>query len=172
MILIPITVLDIGYTGLSAMSWFEGTTMTRAEILTVQADPGLASIAQECFMKYGYDSRINGIAGLALEVLSNLTGTFDIIFVDIAFEAYLSTVESILECKLLALHGVNLVDNVFARGFIADENNMSNVGPKAIEHWQNADWPGFPLTVQKSQGTIQPPEVCDGIPGSRAPAFV
>lgn len=43
--------------------------------------------------------------------LPNLTGKFDIIFVDIAFDAYEDTVRTVLDNELLAPDGVILVDN-------------------------------------------------------------
>lgn len=105
-------VLDIGcYTGLSAMAWFEGTATTNAEILTIEADSALAAVAQQAFTASGYDARITIKQGWAAEVLPTLTGTFDVVFVDIAFDAYQDTVRAVLDLQLLAPDGIILVDN-------------------------------------------------------------
>lgn len=83
-----------------------------------------------------------------------MTGNFDIIFVDIAFEAYQDTVRALLDLRLLAPGGIILVDNgefnvfacsktstddaVFARGFVSGVDALANIDPNTVGHWRNA----------------------------------
>ncbi|KAH7378293.1 S-adenosyl-L-methionine-dependent methyltransferase [Pyrenochaeta sp. MPI-SDFR-AT-0127] len=131
------------YTGLSAMAWFEGTATTNAEILTIEADSALAAVAQQAFTASGYDARITIKQGWAAEVLPTLTGTFDVVFVDIAFDAYQDTVRAVLDLQLLAPDGIILVDNgltkaIFARGFVSDVDALANIEPSTVGHWRKA----------------------------------
>jgi len=48
---------------------------------------------------------------ISVASLHSLNGQFDLVFVDMAFGAYLSTIQVLLERKLLAPDGVILVDN-------------------------------------------------------------
>lgn len=94
--------------------------------------------------------------------LAEMTEPFDIIFVDLEFSAYVTIVKQILDRRLLAEHGIILVDNgasgsqsagnviciclitltarsaVFARGFAVDNDNTANIDPAKIDHWIEA----------------------------------
>ncbi|KAH8742739.1 S-adenosyl-L-methionine-dependent methyltransferase [Diaporthe sp. PMI_573] len=132
-------VLDIGcYTGFSAMAWFEGTVETGAEIITVEADSHMASVARDAFVRFGYDRRIAVLEGSSPDILHSLNGQFDLVFVDMAFGAYLSTIRVLLEQKLLAPDGVILVDNVFARGFVVDKSNVQDIDVEHLTHWKES----------------------------------
>lgn len=132
-------VLDIGcYTGFSAMAWFEGTVETGAEIITVESDSHMASVARDAFARFGYDRRIKILEGSSPNILHSLNGEFDLVFVDMAFGAYLSTIQFLLEQKLLAPNGVILVDNVFARGFVVDMSNVQDIDGEHLTHWQES----------------------------------
>ncbi|KAI0171909.1 hypothetical protein GGR52DRAFT_548274 [Hypoxylon sp. FL1284] len=78
------------------------------------------------------------ISLLSICSLESLDGGFDIVFVDMAFEAYQSTVEAILKRKLLARDGVILADNVFARGFAVDKANLVSIDLiiTQLAHWE------------------------------------
>jgi predicted O-methyltransferase YrrM len=86
--------------------------------------------------------------------LPTSTGTFDIIFVDIAFSAYQDTVRAVLDLKLLSQEGVIFVNNgefkaclclepkpdnaVFARGFVSDIDAWANIELSTVGHWRKA----------------------------------
>ncbi|KAG8162604.1 hypothetical protein KVR01_008369 [Diaporthe batatas] len=132
-------VLDIGcYTGFSAIAWFEGTVETCAEIITVEADSRMASVARDAFARFGYDGRITVLEGTSPDILQSLSGEFDLVFVDMAFGAYLPTVQVLLERKILAPNGVILVDNVFARGFVVDNSNLQDIDSEQLKHWEES----------------------------------
>ncbi|KAI0434085.1 S-adenosyl-L-methionine-dependent methyltransferase [Xylaria sp. FL1042] len=132
-------VLDIGcYTGLSAIAMHQGTHETRADIITIEYDAKLASLARETFAKHGFDDRIHVAEGRAEDILDKLQEPFDLIFVDLEFSAYRLIVGKILENKLLQEGGVILVDNVFARGFVLGKEIPANVEVDKLDHWNAA----------------------------------
>ncbi|KXT18078.1 hypothetical protein AC579_4530 [Pseudocercospora musae] len=133
-------VLDIGcYTGLSALAWYEGTAMSRGQVITVENDHELAAKAEAKFKSAGCNDRIEVLESSADDALEQLDEPFDIIFVDLEFSAYKPIVSKILDRNLLAHNGVILVDNVFARGFAVSSGNTANLPePLNLGHWEDA----------------------------------
>ena len=63
------------------------------------------------FKKYGVTDRVKLIEGPADESIEQLTGTFDIVFVDANKDGYLGYVKQILGKRLLSDNGVIICDN-------------------------------------------------------------
>jgi len=110
-------VLEIGsYSGYSALAWYEGTKSTSAEIITLELSPEMIAATRRTLDKYNINDLVRVIGGPAQESIANLTGVFDIIFVDANKDGYLRYVQAILDQRLLSQNGVIICDNIFARG--------------------------------------------------------
>ena len=77
----------------------------------MELDPKLAAIASAAFVRYGVSDRITLIEGPALETLPELSGQFDIIFIDANKCEYRQYMEIILDTGLLRASGLILADN-------------------------------------------------------------
>ena len=108
----PKRILEIGcYSGYSALAWYEGTKDTQAEIITLELSQVMIDASKKAFKKYGVNDRVKLIEGPADESIAQLTGEFDLVFVDANKDGYLAYVRQILDKKLLSANGIILCDN-------------------------------------------------------------
>ncbi|KAI1081039.1 O-methyltransferase [Whalleya microplaca] len=132
----PKRVLEIGcYTGYSAMAWHESTKQTNAEIITLELDKKMIAASRRTFDTYGLNDRVKLIEGDALQSLKNLTGNFDLIFVDANKDGYESYVKTILDRKLLSPGGLIMADNIFARGMTISTESNPLLLEKVRSYW-------------------------------------
>src|SRR2546427_1060990 len=103
-------VLEIGtFDGTSALAMAE-MLPDDGTVITCEINPGLANLARKRFSRSPHGRKIEVLVGLALETLRNLTGPFNLIFIDADTENYVRYYHRALE--LLAPTGVLLLDNV------------------------------------------------------------
>ncbi|KAH6614363.1 O-methyltransferase [Chaetomium sp. MPI-SDFR-AT-0129] len=132
----PRRILEIGcYTGYSALTWYEATINTRAEITSLELDSKMIAASKRTFARYGVEDRVKLIEGPAQESLQKLTGTFDLIFVDANKDGYETYVKQILDKNLLARDGVIIADNIFARGMTISEDCNPHLPEKVRPYW-------------------------------------
>lgn len=87
------------------------------EIVTIERDEEIRNIAQENINKLGLKNNIKILYGDALEVLENVQGEFDMVFLDAAkghYDHFLPRCLSLLKTK-----GLLVGDNVLFRGMVA-----------------------------------------------------
>lgn len=90
-----------------------------SEITTVERDKNMIEIAAKNLEKYGFQDKINILEGDCLEILQNLEGSFDLIFIDAGKGHYNHFFPY---CKkLLSNDGVIIADNVLFRGMVASK---------------------------------------------------
>lgn len=88
-------------------------------VVTVERDEEMVCRAKENIASAGLDSKITVVCGDALEVMSDDTGAYDMIFIDAAKGQY---IKFLPECKRLLKDGGILVsDNVLYRGTVAKD---------------------------------------------------
>ncbi|WP_027623323.1 O-methyltransferase [Clostridium lundense] len=87
------------------------------EIVTVERDQDMINLAQNNIEKYGVSKDIKIVQGDCLDVLENLQGEFDLIFMDAGKGHYNHFLPHCL--RLLNKDGVIVADNVLFRGMIA-----------------------------------------------------
>lgn len=151
--MLTMAVLEIGcYTGYSALAWYEATEATKAEIITLELDPKMIAASRTTFDRYDLDDRITLIEGPAQESIQNLTGEFDIIFVDANKDGYEGYLKHILDQQLLAPKGFIMSGNgewltwsifrarlmavkVFARGMTISRDANPELAAKARSYW-------------------------------------
>lgn len=111
-------VLEIGtFVGYSAL-WFAGALPEGGEVVTVDRDPGIRPIAERYFAQAPSGQKITLRIGDALEVIRDLRGPFDLVFIDADKVNYLRYYETVFD--KVPSGGVFLADNVLWSGRVLD----------------------------------------------------
>ena len=114
----PAKILELGTAiGYSSILMSEALN-NEVEITTIERDPKMIALAGENIKKYGY-SNIQILEGEALEILDDLEGTFDMIFLDGGQGHYNHYLPHCL--RLLDKDGIIVADNVLFRGMVASD---------------------------------------------------
>ncbi|NMA86734.1 MAG: O-methyltransferase [Tissierellia bacterium] len=114
----PKNILEIGTAiGYSALIMAEANEYAR--ITTIERSSNMVELAKENINNTTYKDRINIIEGEAEEILSNLEGKYDFIFLDAAKGQYLEFFNLCME--LLETGGLIVSDNVLFRGMVASD---------------------------------------------------
>ncbi len=117
----PKTVLELGTsTGCSGIAMLK--TLKNLKLTTVEKNADIRNEAIANFKKYGVYDRVNSLIGDSLDVVMNLTGKYDFIFLDCNKSAY-ATLYPLLK-DLLNDGGVIFADNVLFRGYVAGEKDV------------------------------------------------
>ncbi len=103
----------IGYSG----TWFARALPEDGRLVTVEADPETAQIAQRNFEKTGVAARVTVLVGQAQDVIKELKGPFDLVFVDINKDGYPEILPPSIE--RLRVGGLLVTDNVLWHGDVA-----------------------------------------------------
>ena len=103
----------IGYSG----TWFARALPPDGQLITVEANPETAEIAQRNLERTGVASKVTILVGKAQEILEDLKGPFDLIFVDVNKEGYPEVLEPCIE--RLRVGGLLVTDNVLWHGDVA-----------------------------------------------------
>lgn len=110
----PSTILEIGTAiGFSAL-FMEEISDRPVKITTIENYEKRIREAEQNFKKAGKDQVIRLIGGDAQEVLPELEGSYDLIFMDAAKGQYLNFLDDSL--RLLSDHGMIVSDNIFQDG--------------------------------------------------------
>ena len=113
----PLKILELGTAiGYSAILMYEASGCN-ANITTVERDENMIKYARENFKKYNLEDKIEIIKGDCLEVLENLEGKYDLIFMDAGKGHYNHFLPNCL--RLLSEDGIIVADNVLFRGMVA-----------------------------------------------------
>ncbi len=111
----PKRILEIGTAiGYSAIAMAKSC---QAEIVTLERDEGMISVAKNNISQAGLEKRITIIEGDATQTLSQVTGEFDLVFIDAAKGQY----ETFLNQILIAQGGILVCDNVLYKGMTATD---------------------------------------------------
>ena len=114
----PRQILEVGTAiGFSALLMSEYMPAD-AHITTIEKYEKRIPIARENFKKYGKEEQIKLIEGDAAQVLAQLSGEYDLIFMDAAKGQYIHFLPDIL--RLLKPGGVLLSDNVLQDGDVIE----------------------------------------------------
>lgn len=107
-------ILEIGtFTGYSALCFAEALPED-GRVLTCEVDPQAAALARRYFAQSPHGRKVEIRMGPALETLRDLTGPFDLIFIDADKINYVNYYRRSLD--LIGPRGVILVDNVLWSG--------------------------------------------------------
>merc|ERR1712178_199001 len=120
----PKRVLEVGmFVGFGAVAMMEGSPST--SVTSLEIDPYLKSWLQECLQPFpDILKRHEIVVGPALDTLPELTGQFDMVFVDANKSEYKRYVEVMLERNLLAPGATIICDNVLYNGYPYTSNHF------------------------------------------------
>ncbi len=110
----------IGYSG----TWWARALPHDGQLITVEADPETATLAEANLVRTGVKDRVTILVGPAEEVLEDLEGPFDLIFVDINKDGYPAVLEPCI--RRLRVGGLLVTDNVLWHGAVADPKDRSD----------------------------------------------
>lgn len=114
----PVKILEVGTAiGFSAILMAEYNPVS-CEILTIENYAKRIPIARQNFKESGYEKIISLIEGDAAEILKQLEGEFDFIFMDAAKGQYLNFLPDIL--RLLKAGGILVSDNTLQDGNVKE----------------------------------------------------
>ncbi|MCH5279822.1 MAG: O-methyltransferase [Lachnospiraceae bacterium] len=114
----PKQILEVGTAiGFSAL-WMSEYMPKDGHITTIEKYEKRIPIARENFKKYGKEDQITLLEGDAADILCELDGPFDLIFMDAAKGQYIHFLPEVL--RLLNKGGVLLSDNVLQDGAIIE----------------------------------------------------
>lgn len=94
----------------------------QSQIITIERDTARAQQARENFKRYNCQNQISLIEGDALDILPELTESFDLVFIDAAKGQYNRFFDFIYEQVRPA--GLIVSDNVLYRGMIANPERL------------------------------------------------
>ena len=109
----------IGYSG----TWFARALPPDGQLITVEADPETAKTAEANLATTGVADRVTVLVGPAQEMLEDLEGPFDLVFVDINKEGYPDVLEPCI--RKLRVGGLLVTDNVLWHGDVANPKDRS-----------------------------------------------
>ena len=114
----PTTILEVGCAiGFSALLMSEYAP-ENCHITTIENYDKRIPIARENFKKAGREDKITLLEGDAADILKDLDGTYDFIFMDAAKGQYLHFLPDVL--RLLSVGGILLSDNVLQDGDVIE----------------------------------------------------
>ena len=123
-------VLEIGtFTGYSSIAMAAGLP-DGGSIISLEVDPHHATIARGNIAAAGLESRISVIEGPALDSLADLSGPYDLVFIDADKVTYDAYYEAVL--PMLAPHGLIVVDNTLQGGGVLDGVKDRNPAATAL----------------------------------------
>lgn len=115
----PSCVLEIGtFTGYAAICLAQGLA-PGGVLHTIEANPELAYLIRKYIGKAGLEGQVQLHIGDALQVLPELPGTFDLVFIDAGKQHYQAYYDLIID--RVAPGGLILADNVLWSGKVATE---------------------------------------------------
>lgn len=115
----PANVLEIGtYTGYSALCFLEGLA-PGGKITTIDINAELEDIVRKYIAKAGAEKQIDYLIGDARDLIPQLPGEFDFVFIDADKENYLTYYEMIVD--RVKPGGIILTDNVLWSGKVLEE---------------------------------------------------
>jgi predicted O-methyltransferase YrrM len=154
----PKIILEIGtYTGYSALCLAEGLRK-EGKLITIDKNEELEDFTKKYFQKSIYKNNIQQIIGNAVEVISTLNNTFDLVFIDADKTNYSTYFDLVID--KMNTGGIIISDNVLWSGKVVEKLNPKDKDTKAIISYNKK------LIEDKRVETIMLP-IRDGLTVSR-----
>lgn len=115
----PNTILEVGtYTGYSAICLAEGLRES-GHLHTIDINADLQPLAMQYFEKAGITDRVTLHVGDAREIIPNITGSFDLVFIDADKSGYSHYFDSVVD--RVRKGGLIIADNVLWSGRVLED---------------------------------------------------
>ena len=115
-LLAPKRILEVG-TAIGYSALLLADCAPEAQIVTIDRNEEMLALAHDNFAKYDTRQQITQLKGEAQDILPDLTGEFDLVFMDSAKSKYIVFLPYLL--PLMPVGGVVLIDDVFQGGDVA-----------------------------------------------------
>ncbi len=126
----PLTILEIGtYTGYSALCLAEGL-QKKGIIHTIDHNEELLDLQKKYFDRSAFKGRIRQHTGEALEVINQIEGPFDLVFIDADKSNYSNYFKAVID--KMNSGGVILSDNVLWSGKVTQKPDPKDEDTKAL----------------------------------------
>ncbi|MFZ5554633.1 MAG: O-methyltransferase [Bacteroidota bacterium] len=131
----PGRILEIGtYTGYSALCFCEGLSKN-GKLITIDNNEELEERVRGYFAESEYNNRIEYIKGNAMEVIPQLTGDFDIVFIDADKENYLNYYHLVFD--KVKPGGYIIADNVLWSGKVLQPYEKLDKDTQTLVEYSN-----------------------------------
>jgi len=115
----PKKILEIGtFTAYASLCMAEGL-IKGGSLDTIEVNPELKNLINKYVKKSPYKDQINLHFGDAMQIIDNLSGPYDLIFIDAGKDHYIDYYEKVL--PILNKGGIILADNVLWSGKVIDD---------------------------------------------------
>jgi predicted O-methyltransferase YrrM len=129
----PSAILEIGtFTGYSAICLAQGL-QAGGNLTSVDCNPEMEDFAKPYFEEAGLSDKINMVVGDASEIISNLPGPFDLVFIDADKENYVKYFKMVF--SKVAPGGYILADNTLWYGRVIEPGAESDRETAGIIHF-------------------------------------
>ncbi len=126
----PRCILEIGtFTGYSAIYLASGLD-DRGRLHTIDNNPEVAHIAEKYFIASGLRDKIITHQGNAMDIIPEIEGPFDLVFIDADKENYVNYYETVF--PKLSQEGVIIADNVLWYGKAMDADALNDKETRGI----------------------------------------
>ena len=115
----PKSILEVGFAIGYSSNLFSTSTNGEAKIITVERNEKMIEQAKMNFERSGFSNNITLLEGDAEELLKNVEGEFDMIFLDAAKGQYKLFYDLVID--KLKVGGLLISDNILYKGMIADD---------------------------------------------------
>lgn len=126
----PNRILEIGtYTGYSAICLAEGLT-EGGQLVTLDKNEEIEEMVRDYFEKAGLTDKIDYRLGNAMDIIPDLEGPFDLVFIDADKKNYLNYFNLVLE--KVRIGGFIIADNVLWSGKVVQTDKKIDTDTQAI----------------------------------------
>lgn len=120
----PAAILEIGtFTGYSAICLAQGLK-DGGKLITIDCNPEMENFSKTYFKEAGFNDKIEMIIGDATEIIENLQGPFDLVFIDADKENYINYFKMVF--PKVSPGGYIMADNTLWYGRVIDPNAESD----------------------------------------------
>lgn len=125
----PKRILEIG-TAIGYSALLMADSSKESTIVTIDRNPEMIALAKENFSKFDSRHQISLLEGDALDILPNLEGRFDFVFMDSAKSKYVVFLPELL--KYLSVGGLIIMDDVLQGGDVSKPIEEVRRGQRTI----------------------------------------
>lgn len=131
----PQVALEVGtYTAYSAICIAQGL-QDGGILYTIESDPELEEICRKNIAESGFQEKIQLLIGDARDVIINIDGPLDLVYIDCDKEIYLEIYKLVFD--KVAHGGFIIADNVLWHGKVLDEDEQNYRGTKSIAEFND-----------------------------------